>query len=96
MSAAIGLLGSIFIIVILGLFAILTIGLTYDENQNNNQSNKDEGENKKLKEFEELKKRDLLNNLNGKIKDNKSEEYSDLYMNSNVIFVNKDLSLIHI
>lgn len=90
MSAAIGLLGSIFIIVILGLIAILTIGLTYDENQNNNQSNDDKNDNKKLKELEELKKRDLLNNLNGKIKDNKSEEYSDLYMNSNVIFVNKD------
>lgn len=84
------LLGSLFIILILGLFAILTIGLTYDENQNNNQLNDDENDNKKLKEFEELKKRDLLNNLNGRIINNEYEEYSDHYINSNIIFVNKD------
>lgn len=94
MDAGVLLIGTIFIVAIIGLSGILGLMLfsVDDDDQNNNQL-KDENHdsyNEKLKELNNLNKRDNSYLLNGKIKNIKNNEYTSQYKSSSIIFMNKD------
>lgn len=95
MDAGVLLIGTIFIVAIIGLSGILGLMLFSvddDDDQNNNQL-KDENHdsyNEKLKELNNLNKRDNSYLLNGKIKNIKNNEYTSQYKSSSIIFMNKD------
>lgn len=82
---------TIFITIIIGIFIVLILILIDNHDQNNETYDKKQKTyDEKLKNRINLEKQELVNKLNGKIKNIERNEYSSNYRDSNIIFVNKD------
>lgn len=82
---------TIFITIIIGIFIVLIMVLIDDHDQNNETYDKKQKTyDDRLKDLINFEKQELINKLNGKIKNIERGQYTSNYRDSNLLFVNKD------
>mgnify|MGYP007023702719 FL=1 len=82
---------TIFITIIIGIFIVLIMVLIDDHDQNNETYDKKQKTyDERLKDRINFEKQELINKLNGKIKNIERGEYTPAFIDSNLLFVNKD------
>lgn len=82
---------TIFITIIIGIFIVLIMVLIDDHDQNNETYDKKQKTyDERLKDRINFEKQELINKLNGKIKNIERGQYTSNYRDSNLLFVNKD------
>lgn len=82
---------TIFITIIIGIFIVLIMVLIDDHDQNNETYDKKQKTyDDRLKDRINFEKQELINKLNGKIKNIERGQYTSNYRDSNLLFVNKD------
>lgn len=82
---------TIFLTIIIGIFIVLILILIDNHDQNDETYDKKQKTyDEKLKNRINLEKQELVNKLNGKIKNIERSDYTSNYRDSNLLFVNKD------